>query len=113
MGAKNAPAIFQITLDNILRQFIGKFCFVYIDDIIIFSKDEESHLANLQSIFETLNTANMKIKLQKCDFFKREVKFLGFVIREAGIKSNQYEVKPINDFPMPKTVKNLRSFLDL
>lgn len=62
--------MFQKALDDILRQHIGKRCYVYIDDIIIFSKNEEEHLCNLELVFRTLVEANMKIQLDKCDFFK-------------------------------------------
>jgi len=57
-GLKNAPAIFQRALDDILHEHIGKICFIYIDDIIIFSKDDESHFKNLDIIFRTLQEAN-------------------------------------------------------
>lgn len=75
-GLKNAPAIFQRTLDDILREYVGNICLVYIDDIIIFGKDEIAHAKNLETIFRTLNDANMKIQLDKCEFFKNEVEFL-------------------------------------
>lgn len=112
-GLKNAPSIFQRTLDDILREHIGKRCFVYIDDIIIFSKDEDSHFKDLEAIFETLNSANMKVQLDKCEFFKEEVEFLGFIVSHNGIKANPKKVQAIVDFPYPNNVKELRSFLGL
>lgn len=112
-GLKNAPAIFQRTLDDILREYVGNICLVYIDDIIIFGKDEIAHAKNLETIFRTLNDANMKIQLDKCEFFKNEVEFLGFTVSTEGIKSNPKKVDAIAKFPIPRTLKDLRSFLGM
>lgn len=112
-GLKNAPAIFQRTLDNILRDLIGKCCYVYIDDIIIFGEDEENHLNNIEKVFATLERANMKVQVDKCHFFQTEVEYLGFIISSEGIKTNPKKVETITNFPYPKTLKDLRSFLGM
>lgn len=112
-GLKNAPSIFQRTLDDILRDYIGKSCYVYIDDIIIFSENQEQHAKDIEQIFSTLSRANMKVQLDKCKFFSSEVEFLGFKISSEGIKTNTNKVKSITEFPVPKTLKELRSFLGL
>lgn len=112
-GLKNAPAIFQRALDDILRNFIGKTCYVYIDDIIIFSKDEESHVIHLEEIFRTLGAANMRVQLDKCVFFKRKVEFLGFAVSDEGITTLQKRVDAMMRIPYPKTLRQLRSFLGL
>lgn len=112
-GLKNAPSIFQRTLDDILREHIGKICYVYIDDIIIFGKDENEHFANLETIFNTLEKSNMKIQLDKCEFLHHEVEFLGFLVSKDGIKTNPKKVETIASFPSPKTLRDLRSFLGM
>ena len=112
-GLKNAPSIFQRTLDDILRDYIGHCCYVYIDDIIIFSKTESEHGEDLGNVFRTLEQANMKVQLDKCKFFEKEVEFLGFVVTPKGIKTNPAKVKAIQDFPSPQNLKELRSFLGL
>lgn len=84
-GLKNAPSIFQRALDDILREHIEKICYIYIDDIIVFSQDEKSHLEILNTIFDTLNRANIKCQLDKCELLKSKVEFLGFVISDKGI----------------------------
>lgn len=112
-GLKNAPSIFQRALDDILHEHIGKICFIYIDDIIIFSKDDETHYQNLDTIFRTLQQANMKCQLDKCEFMKRKVEFLGFVVSDKGIETSPTKVQAISDFPIPRTLKELRSFLGL
>lgn len=112
-GLKNAPSIFQRALDDILREHIGKICLIYIDDIIIFGKNEDSHLKNIETIFKTLHKANMKIQIDKCEFLKTEVEFLGFLVSKDGLKTTETKVKTILDFPPPQTLKELRSFLGL
>lgn len=112
-GLKNAPAIFQRALDDVLHDYIGKICYVYIDDIVIFSKSEKEHYDHIRDIFKTLQAANLKVQLDKCNFLKTEVEFLGFIISADGIKTNKGKIQAILDFPLPKTIKELRSFLGL
>ena len=88
-------------------------CNVYIDDIIIFSKSEEEHHKHLQLIFNSLDQANMKAQLDKCEFVKQQVEFLGFIVSEEGIKTYQEKVSAIHHFPTPQTLKELRSFLEM
>lgn len=112
-GLKNAPAIFQRALDDILRQYIGKICYVYIDDIIIFGPDEQTHLKNIETIFDTLQRANIKVQLNKCEFLKKEVEYLGFIISTEGIKTNPAKITAIQAIKPPNTIKELRSFLGM
>jgi hypothetical protein len=109
-GLKNSPSIFQRALDGILREHVGKICYVYIDHIIVFTRSENEHA---DKIFVTLEKANMKVQMDKCEFFKEEVNFLGFTISQKGVKTNADKVKAIEKFPIPTTLKELRSFLGL
>jgi len=112
-GLKNSPSIFQRALDDILREYIGKICYVYVDDIIVFSKNEVEHGQNLEKVFSTLQNANMRVQIEKCHFFKNEVDFLGYTISQDGVKTNIDKIKAIAKFPIPKTLKDLRSFLGM
>lgn len=112
-GLKNAPAIFQRVMDDILRDHLGKICHVYIDDIIIFGKTLEEHLENLRIILETLRKANFKIQPDKSEFLRTEVEFLGFIVSENGLKPNMKKVECIRNYPEPKNLKDLRAFLGL
>lgn len=112
-GLKNAPSIFQRVMDDILRDHLGKICYVYIDDIIIFGKTLDEHLKNLKIVLETLRKANFKIQPDKCEFLKTEVEFLGFIVSEGGLKPNMNKVECIRKYPEPKNLKDLRAFLGL
>lgn len=112
-GLKNAPSIFQRAIDDVLRDFIGKFCHVYIDDIIIFSVDEQSHLSHIEQVLRKLHDAGMRVSQEKSKFFKEEVEFLGFTVSSSGIKTNPSKVEDILNFQVPESLRALRSFLGL
>lgn len=112
-GLRNAPAIFQRTLDDVLREHIGVRCYVYIDDIIIFSKSKEQHFNDLKIIFDTLEKANLKVQFAKCEFIKEETEFLGIIVGQNGIRTTPKKVEAIKNFPRPKNIHDLRSFLGM
>lgn len=112
-GLKNAPAIFQRAIDDVLRQHIGKICYVYIDDVIIFGKSLDEVLKNLEIILKALNNANLKIQLDKSEFLHKEIEFLGYVITSDGLKPNIKKIEAIEKYPEPTTIKELRSFLGM
>lgn len=112
-GLKNAPATFQRMMNNVLQEFINKICFVYLDDIIVFSTSLQEHLVSLEKIFKTLKTVNLKVQIDKTEFLKKETEFLGHIVTPTGIKPNPIKVKTILDYPIPKTVKQIQSFLGI
>lgn len=112
-GLKNAPATFQRVMDNILKELQNKICLVYMDDIIIFSTSLEEHIQNLKQVFAKLRETNLKIQLDKCEFLRKEVGFLGHIITPQGIKPNPQKIEAIQRFPIPKTAKEIKSFLGL
>lgn len=112
-GLKNAPSIFQRAIDDILREWIGKCCYVYIDDIIIYSPDKISHLNDIEKIIDKLKVSGMRISAEKCKFFKSEVEFLGFTVSRSGIKTSPSKVQDILNYKTPETLRSLRSFLGL
>ena len=95
MGLTNSPATFQRALDMILAQFKWQTCLIYIDDIIIFSRDEESHLRHVDQVLEALHRANVTIKLSKCDFFTNKVKYLGHIIKPGKLSVDKVRVKAL------------------
>lgn len=112
-GLRNAPSIFQRAIDDILRDYIGTICYVYIDDIIIYSPDAKSHISDIESIISKLESAGMRISTEKSKFFKSEVEFLGFTVSQHGIKTCPSKVQDILNYKTPETLRALRSFLGL
>lgn len=92
-GLKNAPAIFQRMIDDVLKEYIGKICYVYIDDIIIFGRTEAEHLENIDKILTRLEEAHLRVNLDKTEFLRKETEFLGFVITSEGIKPDGKKYK--------------------
>ena len=112
-GLKNAPATFQRLMNEVLYDFIGEFVEVYIDDIMIHSKNFEDHIVHVTKVLEKLKEYNLVIKLKKSKFFEQEIEFLGHEIGREGIKPNAKKVETINNIKEPQTIKELRSFLGL
>jgi len=112
-GLCNAPATFERLMERVLSGLTWKICLVYIDDIIVFSKTFEEHLRNLDLVFTQIHEANLKLNPEKCKLFQVEVPFLGHVISEKGIATDSKKTKAITEWPTPKTVRDIRSFLGL
>lgn len=112
-GLKNAPSTFQRVMDNVLREFLYKSCFVYMDDIVIFSKSLHEHLVHIKQIFNKLRQFNLKVQLDKSEFLRKEVCFLGHVITPEGIKPNPEKIQAALKIPLPTTTKQIKSFLGL
>uniref|UniRef100_A0AB38Z1K8 RNA-directed DNA polymerase n=1 Tax=Biju errantivirus TaxID=3078397 RepID=A0AB38Z1K8_9VIRU len=112
-GLKNGPAIFQRAIDDVLRKYIGKICYVYIDDVIVFGKTFHETLKNLNTILRTLNDANLKVQLSKSEFLHDKIEFLGYIVSANGIQPNGKKIETIAKYPCPKNLKELRSFLGM
>ena len=112
-GMTNAPATFQRTLDIVLSRFKWKSCLVYIDDIIIFSRNAEEHLRHVEEILITLRDAGVSLKIAKCEFFKDTVKYLGHVIKPGRLEVDALATKALKGMHHPRNQTELRSFLGL
>ena len=112
-GLTNAPATFQREMNRILLPLIGKCLFVYIDDIVVYSKSVEEHLEHLKQVFEIFSKYNLSLNLQKCKFFQRTVEVLGHVLTPEGLKTVPSKVQSIDLWNAPQNVSELRSFLGL
>jgi len=82
-----------------------------LDDVIIYSDSFEGMLSRLGQIFVRLRSANLKLNSKKCSFFKREIKYLGHVVSREGIKTDPEKISAVTDWPIPRTKKQVRSFL--
>lgn len=112
-GLKTAPATFQRTMDNVLRGLQGLHCMVYLDDVIIYSSSLKEHMIKLKLVFERLRATNLKIQLDKSEFLRKEVLYLGHTITKEGLKPNDDKIKAVLEFPIPKTTTEIKSFLGL
>ena len=110
-GLAQAPAYFQRLINEVLTDC--NFAMGYLDDIIIFSKTEEEHLQHLEEIFERLQKAGLKLKLQKCSFFKKHIQYLGHLISDEGIQPLPEKLESIAKMPVPQNAKQVKQFLGL
>ena len=110
-GVASAPAIFQKLMDNVLQAISGVTC--YIDDILISTTDEESHLRALEEVFNRLGNHGFRLKLEKCEFLLTCIEYLGHLISSDGIQPIPSKVEAITKAPVPVNVQQLRSFLGL
>ena len=112
-GLCNAPGTFQQLMESILRGLIWKTCLIYLDDVIVFSTSFDQHLNDLAEVFDRFRDANIKLKPSKCSFEKDQVSYLGHIISKDGIQPDPEKIEVVKNFPVPKTVRQVRSFLGL
>lgn len=112
-GLTNAPATFQRSLDRLLGPELYPHVFVYLDDIIIVSKTFREHLFWLGKVLDILNGVGLVINREKSKFCRPQVKYLGFVVDSEGLRIDPDKTAAVLEFPVPKTVKQLRRFLGM
>ena len=112
-GLTNAPATFQRLMECVLAGLVGEQCLIYLDDIIVFSSTFKEHVLRLSGVFQALNNAGLQLKPSKCHFALKEVRYLGHVVSQAGIRPDDDKVKAVSTYPVPRTTKELKRFLGL
>ena len=110
-GIKTAPALFQRTMETLLRDL--PYICVYIDDILVTSTDEQNHINNLELILQRLVSAGLTLKKSKCIFTAMSVEYLGHVIDKNGTHASPSKVQATKQVPHPTNVTELKSFLGL
>lgn len=110
-GLTNAPATFQAFLNDVLRECLDTVVVIYLDDILIYSKDEESHTADVRKVLQLLSDAQLQVKLEKCQFHVKKVEFLGYIISPEGISMDPAKVDAITSWATPKSVRDILVFL--
>lgn len=112
-GLKNAPATFQRLMNNVLVGLQGLKCFVYLDDIVVYGSSLQDHNMKLKEVFDRLSQHNLKLQPDKCEFLKKEVMYLGHLITQNGVKPDPKKIEAIQNYPIPKTPKDIKAFLGL
>jgi hypothetical protein len=110
-GLTNAPAVFQHMMNDIFREHLDDFVVIYLDDILIFSKNEEDHEKHVRIVLEKLRERGLYAKLEKCLFHQTEMEFLGFIATTEGLKMDPKKVEAIMSWEAPKTVRDVQCFL--
>jgi Reverse transcriptase (RNA-dependent DNA polymerase) len=112
-GFTNVSAIFQSIINEIFRPFLDIFCIIYLDDIVIYFDSAKKHEKYLTKILECLSTHELIIKSKKSIIGAREIEFCGFLVKNNIVKPSLEKTSIIQDWPIPKTVHEIRQFLDL
>jgi hypothetical protein len=111
-GLTNAPPTFQNLTNDVLRDYLDKFVIVYLDDILIFNKDEREHQRHVQMVLEKLKDAKLIVNRQKCSFNQTELEFVGFKVSSAGILPCNSKTKAIQQWATPTNVQEVDNLLD-
>ena len=112
-GLTNAPAAFMDLMNRVFRPYVDQFVVVYIDDILLYSKDAQEHEQHLKIVLHTPREKKLYVKLSKCDFWLKEVSFLGHIVSLEGIRVDPTKIEAIVNWKPPRNVTEVRSFLGL
>ena len=112
-GLTNAPATFMRLMNSVFMEYLDKFVVVYIDDILVYSKTEEEHAEHLRLVLSKLREHKLYAKFSKCEFWLKELIYLGHVVSAEGVSVIPDKVQAILDWEAPKSVRGVRSFLGM
>nr|GEU35182.1 putative reverse transcriptase domain-containing protein [Tanacetum cinerariifolium] len=112
-GLTNTPAVFMDFMNRVCNPYLDKFVIVFIDDILIYSKNKEDHKEHLKTILELLKNEKLYAKFSKCDFWLESVQFLGHVIDSNGVHVDPSKVEAIRNWSVPTTPTEVRQFLGI
>ena len=101
-GLTNAPAAFMSLMNTVFHEYMDKFIIVFVDDILVYSNNEDDHVKHLSIALQVLRENQLFAKLSKCDFWLKEMNLLGHVISKAGVAVDPSKLKVVIDWPQPK-----------
>jgi hypothetical protein len=112
-GLTNAPAYFMYMMNKVFMEYLDKFIVVFIDDILIYSRNEEEHEGHLRLVLQKLQDHKLYAKLSKCEFWLEQVAFLGHVISKGGISVDPSKVQDVLSWEARTSLSDIKSFLRL
>ena len=112
-GVKNAPGSFQREMRRVLHDKLNKGVFVFIDDIIVYSRTEDEHLELIDWVLGRLEAEGYYANPAKCEFLRSQVSFLGHMVSREGLSMQQHKIAAVHNWPVPQSVKDVRAFLGL
>jgi hypothetical protein len=112
-GLTSAPATFQAAMNDIFKKYLDDFIVVFLDDIMVFSKDPNKHLEHLEVVLRILSEHQFYAKLRKCSFGQVKIPFLGHIISAGHIEMDPSKVAAVKEWPRPENVRDVRAFLGL
>ncbi|KAH0694961.1 hypothetical protein KY285_022058 [Solanum tuberosum] len=112
-GLTNAPAAFMDLMNRVFKPYLDMFVIVFIDDILIYSRNEEDHASHLRTVLQTLKDKELYAKFSKCEFWLKSVAFLGHIVSGDGIKVDTRKIEAVQNWPRPTSPTEIRSFLGL
>jgi hypothetical protein len=112
-GLTNAPAYFMYMMNKVFREYLDKFVVVFINDILVYLRSEEEHEGHLRLVLQKLRDHKLYVKLSKCEFWLKQVAFLGHVISKGGISVDPSKVQDVLSWKAPTTISDIQSFLVL
>jgi hypothetical protein len=107
----NAPATCQVLINNVLREHLDIFVVVYLDDILIYSKNKEEYIEHVRTVLRLLQQHDLLVDPKKCDWHQEEVEFLGCLVGKNGVRMSPKKIKVVKNWPTPTSVKDIQSFL--
>ncbi|KAL0185658.1 hypothetical protein M9458_017328, partial [Cirrhinus mrigala] len=110
-GLCNSPSAFQQFINDVLRDMLGRWCYAYLDDILIYSKTLEEHTQHVRAVLRRLLAHQLYCKLEKCAFHQHSTTFLGFVISSQGVAMDPQKLEAVRSWPLPTSLKQLQRFL--
>ncbi len=110
-GLTNAPAVFQAFINDVLRDMLDRFIFVYLDDILIFSRSLDEHRQHVRLVLQRLLENRLFVKPEKCEFHSPSVRFLGYIIAQGQLQPDPAKIQAVTEWPTPTTRKELQRFL--
>ncbi|KAI2655102.1 Transposon Tf2-9 polyprotein [Labeo rohita] len=110
-GLCNSPAAFQHLINDVLRDMLGRWCYAYLDDILIYSKTLEEHTQHVRAVLQRLLAHQLYCKLEKCAFHQHSTTFLGFIISAQGVAMDPQKLEAVRSWPLPTSLKQLQRFL--